>query len=63
MDQQQEFTDSTEMPFGQHKGKRMIDVPAKYLLWLFNEGCKHAGVRKYLNENIDAIKQQANPKR
>jgi uncharacterized protein (DUF3820 family) len=41
----------------------MIDVPAKYLLWLFNEGCSHDGVRKYLLDNLDALKKEAGEKR
>jgi len=26
------------MPFGKHKGIKMIDVPAQYLLWLWDNG-------------------------
>lgn len=28
------MTDDTPMPFGKHKGRRLEDVPANYLLWL-----------------------------
>jgi uncharacterized protein (DUF3820 family) len=47
------------MPFGKYAGKPMIDVPAKYLLWLFNEGCNHDEVRKYIIDNLDALKKEA----
>lgn len=57
-----EITDSTPMPFGKFRGKAMVDVPAKYLLWLFNEGCDHEGVRKYINENLDVLKKEAGVK-
>jgi uncharacterized protein (DUF3820 family) len=57
------LTDSIPMPFGKYAGKPMIDVPAKYLLWLFNEGCSHDGVRKYLLDNLDALKKEAGEKR
>lgn len=47
------------MPFGRHKGKEMVKLPAHYLLWLFNEGCAHEGVRKYLNDNLEALRKEA----
>lgn len=53
-----DFTDNTLMPFGVHKGKAMINVPAKYLLWLYNEGCNHAQVKKYITDNLDAINKE-----
>lgn len=52
--------DYSPMPFGRYLGKAMIDVPAKYLLWLFdNGGCDHAGVREYINENLAVLKKEA----
>lgn len=54
-----EFTDQTPMPFGKYQGKAMINVPDVYLLWLFNEGCAHAGVRKYITDNLESIKKGA----
>lgn len=32
----EELTDDSLMPFGKHKGERMGDVPAKYLIWLWD---------------------------
>lgn len=55
-----EMTDNTPMSFGKYMGKAMANVPAKYLLWLFNDGCTHAGVRKYIIDNLDAIKKESN---
>lgn len=31
------YTDKTPMPWGQHKGKAMEDVPSDYLLWLLRQ--------------------------
>ncbi len=53
------ITDNTPMPFGKFMGKPMIEVPAKYLLWLYNEGCNHDGVRQYLINNLDALRKEA----
>lgn len=53
------YTDSTTMPFGKHKGKKMIEVPAKYLLYLFDNAVDHPGVKQYINDNLDALRKEA----
>lgn len=50
------------MPFGKYQGKAMINVPAKYLLWLFNNGCDHIGVKQYINDNLEVLKKEAGVK-
>lgn len=55
----EQLTDESKMPFGKYKDKRMIDVPAPYLLWLFNEGCDHEGVRQYIHNNLQVLKAEA----
>jgi uncharacterized protein (DUF3820 family) len=57
------ITDNTPMPFGKYAGKAMINVPALYLLWLYNQGCNHEGVRRYIIGNLDALKKEANVRR
>lgn len=57
----EQFTDNSKMPFGKYKGRRMIDVPDEYLLWLHGELEKKCNpfsmaVKNYLDENLDAIK-------
>lgn len=47
------------MPFGKHRGKPMVNVPAPYLLWLYNSGCDHEQVRKYIAENLDSLNKEA----
>lgn len=59
---EEEITDNSNMPFGKHKGKKMANVPAFYLLWLYNEGCSHAGVRKYIIDNLDSLQKEAGQK-
>jgi hypothetical protein len=60
-----EITDNTPMPFGKHRGKKMANVPAPYLLWLHNSICDHPGVRKYINDNLEGLKKEVSqiPKR
>jgi uncharacterized protein (DUF3820 family) len=58
------YNDSSIIRFGAHKGKRMIDIPARYLLYLFDQGGPTIGtdagkVRKYIIENLSALKKEA----
>jgi uncharacterized protein (DUF3820 family) len=55
----QELDDKSPMPFGKYQGKALANVPAKYLLWLHDQGCSHAGVRKYILSNFDLLKKEA----
>lgn len=56
------FTDYDLMPFGKFKGKSMANIPAHYLLWLHDNGCSHEGVKKYINNNLEALKKEAGKK-
>lgn len=31
------WTDATVIPWGAHKGKKLSEIPASYLLWLFEQ--------------------------
>lgn len=58
------FTDTDKMPFGEHKGKAMQDVPPKYLVWFWGELCKEgfnkASVGPILPEHISSKVKLAN---
>ncbi len=63
------LTDDSLMPSWSkaHGGKKMANVPASYLIWLYeNDKCDKA-VRWYIERNMDAIqlelKQQENNKK
>lgn len=48
------------MPFGQHKGKALANVPAPYLLYILDKGwCYDEGVKKYILDNLDALQKEA----
>lgn len=61
----EEITDRTPIPFGKYaaKGTLMANIPAKYLLWLYNDGCSHAGVRQYILNNLEGLKKEAGGRR
>jgi Uncharacterized protein conserved in bacteria len=52
------LTDNSLMPFGQYRGEKMANVPAKYLLWLYDGNIRNAEVRAYIVENMDVLKEE-----
>ena len=52
------LTDDDLMPFGQHAGKPMKQVPAEYLSWLKSANCGHAKVANYIHNSWNAIKTE-----
>jgi len=52
--------DTDLMPWGAHKGKRMQDVPAGYLHWLWakfgKKDDKQCRVADYIRRNTNALK-------
>lgn len=56
------LTDNGLMPYGKYKGTRMEEVPASYLLWLYdNEKCS-TDVKKYIEDNIDVLNDEVKKK-
>ena len=59
------MTDDDKMPFGIFKGRRIGDVPAYYLLSLYDEKSEfddkeHQEVYDYIGENFDYLVAVAN---
>lgn len=48
------------MPFGIHKGKEMANVPASYLLWLYENNKCGGDVKAYIEDNLDVIQTEIN---
>lgn len=55
-------TDESKMPYGIHKGKRMIDVPAHYLIWLYENGKCSGLIAEYIRENLEALQKEISDK-
>lgn len=47
-----------EIGFGKHRGKRLEDVPAGYLLWLDNQENPPVQVIKYVEMNRRALQEE-----
>lgn len=54
----EELKDDSLMPSGKHKGTKMIDVPAEHLLYIYENMNIREDVKKYIQSNLDVIKQQ-----
>jgi uncharacterized protein (DUF3820 family) len=60
----QKMTDTSLMPWGKYKGKRLIDIPAGYFIWLWDDwgiqksGELHRGLREYISNNLQALRQE-----
>lgn len=52
------MNDKSLMPFGVHKGKEMANVPASYLLWLYENNKCGGEVKAYIVDNLEVIKQE-----
>jgi uncharacterized protein (DUF3820 family) len=52
------LTDNSPMPFGKHKGEKMANVPAAYLMWLYDENKCNREVREYIEDNLDVLKEE-----
>lgn len=50
-------TDETVMPFGQHRGKKLANVPAEYLIFMYDEGRLNSNpeIKGYVKENYDIL--------
>lgn len=55
-----EWNDETPMPWGEHKGEKLEDVPAAYFLWLLEQPwiSDWRDLHRYIKKNEDVIRQQ-----
>ena len=53
------LTDKDMMPWGKYQGELMEDVPAEYLLFLYDgKGIFDPKVNRYVLENINILRMQ-----
>lgn len=54
------YTDQTVINFGKHKGKALANVPAVYLLWIYNnKEFENPPLKQYILNNMDALNKEA----
>lgn len=54
------WTADTIMPWGEHEGTKLDDVPASYLLWLLQQRwlVDWPGLHAYIKANEDVLREQ-----
>lgn len=57
-----EINDKSLMPFGAHKGKAMINVPADYLIYIYDNYDLHSNLKKYIKSNMYVLKKETKTK-
>ncbi len=50
--------DTSPMPFGKYKGDKMENVPASYLLWLYDNNKCNNQVQDYIKDNYDVLQHE-----
>jgi len=57
------LNDNSPMPFGMYKGEKMANVPASYLMWLYDENKCNKEVREYIEDNLDVLQEEIKKKK
>lgn len=52
------LTDDSLMPFGRHQGTPMADVPARDLLWLYENNKCSGPVKAYIMDNLQVLRKE-----
>lgn len=48
--------DNSLFPFGEYRDKKLANVPASFLFWLYmNDKC-YGELKEYIEDNLDVIK-------
>lgn len=52
------LTDESLMPSGKWKGTKMTNIPADYLMYVYDNDMCNRQVREYIESNLDVIKEE-----
>lgn len=52
------LTDESLMPWGKYQGDEMINVPASYLIWLYDNNKCSGDVKAYIEDNYDVLNEE-----
>lgn len=56
---QEPYNDDTLMPFGKYKGEPLMDVPAAYFHWLWEQKpISDKRLQTYIEDNMDGLKME-----
>jgi len=52
------LNDDSLMPWGKYKGYNMANVPASYLLWLYDNNKCDGQVKDYILDNLSFLREE-----
>lgn len=52
------ITDETIMTYGKHRGKEFQEIPADYLIWLYEETDCPLNIKTYVEDNMDVLEAE-----
>lgn len=52
------LTDKDIIDFGVHKGKSLANIPASYLLWLWDNKKCFGDLKDYIEDNLDILRSE-----
>jgi len=58
----QKLNDDSIMPWGKYKDYSMANVPADYLIWLYENNKCDASVKEYIIDNLSVLKKEVKEK-
>lgn len=50
--------DTSLMPFGKYKGTKLANVPASYLLFIYDNYQLHENLKEYIKKNKDVLQAE-----
>lgn len=56
------MTDNSIITFGIHKGSKLANVPASYLIFLYNAGKCSDELREYIEDNMAVLREETSKK-
>lgn len=52
------MNDNSIMPFGKYKGQKMANIPASYLIWIYENSKCTPEIAYYINNNLDVLREE-----
>jgi uncharacterized protein (DUF3820 family) len=52
------LTDQSIMSFGKYKGHKLANVPADYLIFIYNEYDLKLDLKQYIKDNLQGLQQE-----
>lgn len=55
----EEYTDETIMPKGKYEGKKLANVSARYLMWMYDNYYAWPALKKYIEDNKELLQMES----